>query len=70
MADSPLRYRGIEVVVDTTIPAEFDIAGYRLGERFIENVAKQLSEVTFSRDDRTVGPVRIREIEDMILSIS
>ncbi|MEM0946595.1 MAG: hypothetical protein AAGK37_04255 [Pseudomonadota bacterium] len=62
---SNLRFRGIDVVVDTTRPAEFDIADHRLGTDAVEAIASELKEVTFSTRDRTLGTdavVRVREI--------
>jgi len=63
MSDSGFRHRGIEVVVDTTLPAEFDMAGFQLSENFARNLVHRLRTVTFSATDRCHGIVRIREID-------
>lgn len=63
MAKSVFSKRGIEVNVETTEVAEFDIAGYQISDAAMERVGSRLKAVTFSREDRVEGDVRIRLLE-------
>lgn len=62
MAKSPLRYRGVEPVVDTTLPAEWDIAGLGVSDADLEVIATNLYALPNASMDRVVGSVRVREI--------
>ena len=62
MSEKLFRYRGVSVVVDTTETAEFDIALHGVGPRDLEAIHRSLTTVILSESDRSVGPVRIREI--------
>lgn len=64
MNESHFRTRGIDLVVDTTKAAEFDIRGFQLTDTFMENVAKQLKEVLRSDKDRVFGECRVRKIDN------
>ena len=57
------RYRGIEVVVDTTQPAELQINGYQVSPSDIEAIERNLSDVMMSDGDQTIGDFRIRVIK-------
>ena len=59
---SELRHRGIEVFVDTTEPAEFDIRGFQIPDSTVEKIAYALKTVSFSEDDRVFGSLRVRKI--------
>lgn len=51
------------MVIDTTEKAEFDIMGYQIPDATMEAIASQLRDVSFSRRDRIVGDVRVRECD-------
>lgn len=57
------RNRGIEVVVDTTMIAEFDIQDHKLADEFLETVVRSLTAVPFSKDDIVQGALRARTIQ-------
>jgi hypothetical protein len=57
------RNRGIKVVVDTTMIAEFDIQDHKLTDEFLESVVRSLTIVPFSNDDIVQGALRARTIQ-------
>jgi len=59
---SSLRYRGIEVVVDTLHSAEIEIQGYQISDDQLENAAENLSKTPFSPRDLVAGDLRCREL--------
>ncbi|MGR3378205.1 hypothetical protein [Salipiger abyssi] len=63
MPESFFRYRGVRPVLDTTDQAEWDVAGYQISEAMMQRIARRLTSVMFSNEDRVVGPVRVRELE-------
>lgn len=56
--------RGLKVEVETIEPAEFDLLLYNAGTAFLERVAKQLTQLPFSRDDEVEPPSRIRAFDE------
>ena len=72
MAESQIRYRGLQVVVDTTQPAEFDIAELALPEEELEKAVRVLTKVPFSVSNRNVDGVQVREIQglDYVYTVS
>lgn len=63
MTGSAFRVRGIQIVVDTTEQAEFDVAGYQIGDAAMERIARRLKAMPFSSQDRVVGDIRVRLLE-------
>lgn len=59
---SGFRYRGVEVVVDTTHAAELQIKGYQISRTVVDAIGRSVSDVTFSEYDKVVGDVRIRDV--------
>ena len=59
-----LRYRGLEVVVDKTEAAEFDIKGLQISETLLDVVARSLKAVTYSDHDLVVNGARVRTLGD------
>ncbi len=57
------RHRGVEVVIDTTDTAEFDIADLKLEDDLLESFVRSLKSVPFSKDDLTQGALRARTIQ-------
>ena len=72
MTDSPFRYRGLQVAVDTTETAEFDRELYDITAAAFEAIGTSLARLPHSVDDRLVGDIRIREIDgiDVIFLLS
>lgn len=68
---SHFRYRGVEVVVDTTEIAEHDIAGFQISAFDLNAIAENLLSETFSPRDRLVGALRVRELKgyDVIFTV-
>ena len=62
MAEGLFRHRGVRIVVDTTETAELDIALHSVSEAMLSSIHRSLSTLVVSEKDRSVGPVRIREI--------
>lgn len=61
---SEFRNRGLRVVVDTTIEAEWRIASLQVPSATVERFAKVLKTTPFSVDDLYFGLLRIRQIDD------
>lgn len=49
--------------MDTTEQAEFDVAGYQIGDATMERIAARLKAVPLSSQDRVVGDIRVRLLE-------
>ena len=62
MPDSPFRFRGVRVVVDTVETAEHDIALYAVPEDTVALIGQSLAALPQSKEDRAVGSFLIREI--------
>jgi hypothetical protein len=62
MAQGPFRFRNVQVVVDTTQTAEFDIALYSVTETELDVIATSLRKHPFLKGDRSVGDFHIRLI--------
>ena len=60
---SEFRYRSLNVLVDTTQPAEFQIQGYQLSDRFMDRVAKSFKAAPLSLSDMEYGALRLRSID-------
>lgn len=60
---SEFRFRGIEVVVDTTLPADFQIKGYQLSDVFMDRVARGFKAAPLRAGDKEFGPVMVRCVE-------
>lgn len=60
---SVFRTRGVRVVIDTTETVEFDAKSHQISDARMERIGKQLRDTHFSPRDRTVGIMRVREIE-------
>ena len=57
------RYRGVEVEVDTTIAAEFDVKGFQIPDARMDEIARHLKAVTFSDHDLVHGALRFRRFD-------
>ncbi|MEM1130779.1 MAG: hypothetical protein AAGH83_09685 [Pseudomonadota bacterium] len=62
MSSNVFRHRGLKVAVDTTEMAEFDIRELTLSDALVENIGRRLRDMAFSKQDRVVGDVRVREM--------
>lgn len=62
MSDSPFRFRGLDIVVDTGLAAELDIELYSIPPQAVLNIGRALKAQPQSSDDRAVGNFLIREI--------
>lgn len=60
---SVFRNRGVEVLIDTTKPAEFDIAGYQIPKGMIERIGKRLQAMPFSPQDLEIQGLRARYLD-------
>lgn len=56
--------RGLKVEVETIEPAEFDLLLNNAGTAFIERIAKELTQLPFSRDDEVEPPARVRAFDE------
>lgn len=65
MTTSPLRYRGLTPVVDTTEAAEWDIAELGMSDTDLDRIALNLRALPVSTVDRAVGSIRIRESDGL-----
>ena len=60
----PFRYRGIRAVIDTTLPAELQLAGYQVSQSTLDQIDRSLTDVTFSDDDQRYDHYHIRVVKD------
>jgi hypothetical protein len=56
------RNRGLDVVVDTTSVAEFDIAGHGVPDTDLADIERSLRTVPLSEADRSRGMFQVRRI--------
>ncbi|MCH8465107.1 MAG: hypothetical protein LAT78_00825 [Roseinatronobacter sp.] len=62
MDDPPFRHRGVQILVDTTATAEFDMQIYDIKPETVKDIALSLRALPQSTKDRSVGNFLIREI--------
>jgi hypothetical protein len=62
MSDTPFRFRGLDIVVDTGLAAELDIELYSISEQVVLSIGRNLKSLPQSANDRAVGNFLIREI--------
>jgi hypothetical protein len=63
MAESPFRFRNIQVHVDMTEAAELDVQLYGISEQSLDLMGHALKSLPQSRSDRSVANFLIREID-------
>lgn len=63
MSDSPFRFRGVRVRVDTVETAELDVILYDVPEKVVERIGHSLAGSVQLATDRAVGSFLIREFE-------
>ena len=71
-SESVFRRRGVDVQVDTSKPAEFDIKGYQISDASLEKIGKRLKTLPVSPEDKVVNGFRIRTHDnyDVIFDVS
>lgn len=60
---SEFRNRAVEIEVDTTKPAEFQIQGFHLSDEFMDRVARSFKSMPLKPEDTSYGPFNMRSID-------
>lgn len=72
MSEDPVVRRGVRVEVETTLPAELDVALYEVGDERFRQMVRSLANLPVLGSDLTIGSASLRAIDgfDVVYVIS